>query len=428
MAFATSAMLYLHRYVFAGIKSTLAEEWGLSNDDLGKLDSAFSACYTLFQFPLAILADVAGVHLVLTGLIVVWCGGLAMMAWAPSAKLMWFGQALLGTGQSAVYACLNRVARIWFPQQVRTTMQGAVGILAGRLGALSSSLVFVSLMLDTLGIPWRTAIWILVAMGVANLLLFATVFRNSPREHPGVNDAEAHLIEGDASPSVDQKPRPPGITTLLRSLTPRSLLNLIWLSVQNALSTFADNIYSNWIPLFLAQVHGLKFREMGFCWALPLLGGALAGVVGGKLNDLWIARTGSRRWSRAGVAIVGKGLAAVLMFAALQFFDRPYVFCSFLFFIKLFGDWSLASSWGVVSDIGGKATASVFAFSNTVAGISLIVAPRVFGYVSDHHGWRPVFAIVGVTYALCALSWLVIDCTIPVVRESPAEEDQPSNV
>jgi MFS family permease len=295
-------------------------------------------------------------------------------------------------------------------------MQGAVGILAGRLGALSSGLVFAVLLVDLLQFDWRTAIWILVAVGVLHLLLFATVFRNSPREHPRVNEAEVRLIEGDVASAT--APQRMSVATMFRSMTPRSLLNLIWLSLQNVLSTFADNIYLSWIPLFLSEVHHLEFKKMGLYSALPLLGGALAGVVGGRLNDLWIARTGNRRWARSGVAFIGKGMAAALMFAALMFFDRPYVFCSFLFFIKLFGDWSLTSSWGVVSDIGGRATASVFAFSNTVAGIAFITAPRVFGYVAEHHGWRPVFVIVGAIYALCALSWLIIDSTIPVVREA----------
>lgn len=425
LAFATSALLYLHRYVFGFIKPTLAEEWKLSNTQLGQLDSAFSICYAVFQFPLGIAADVLGVHLVLTGLIVVWCGAMGLMAWAPSVNWLWFARAALGTGQSAVYACLNRVARMWYPPAIRTTLQGSVGVLAGRLGALSSSVVFTTLLLGVWGMEWRTAVWILVAVGVVNVLLFAVMFRNSPREHPSVNDAEARLIEGETGLS--------GVTPVLtfratlRSMSPRSLMNLFWLSLQNVLSTFADNIYSNWIPLFLSQVHGLKFKEMGIYSALPLLGGAIAGVTGGMLNDFLIARTGNRRWSRVGVAFVGKGLAAVLMFVALIFFDRPYVFCTFLFFVKLFGDWSLTTSLGVVTDIGGKATASVFAFSNSVAGIAFIAAPLVFGPVSEHYGWRPVFVIVGVTYVLCALSWLVIDCTIPVVQESLAERDQASD-
>src|SRR5262245_14777659 len=79
LAFGTSGLLYLHRYVFAFVKPALAKEYKLSNVELGELDSAFSLCYTLFQFPLGVVADVAGVHMVLSGLILVWCGGLAML-------------------------------------------------------------------------------------------------------------------------------------------------------------------------------------------------------------------------------------------------------------------------------------------------------------------------------------------------------------
>ncbi|MFM9965327.1 MAG: MFS transporter [Planctomycetaceae bacterium] len=424
LAFAVSAVLYLHRYVFAFIKPKLAKEWGLSNSELGQLDSAFSVCYTLFQLPLGVLADVLGVHWVLTVLILVWCGGMGLMAWAPSVKWLWLSRATVGIGQSAVYACLNRVARMWYPPAIRTTLQGTVGVSAGRLGALSSSVVFTTLLLGMWGLEWRNAVWILVAVGLGTMLLFAIVFRNSPREHPAVNEAEATLIEGHPPIGHSGKNESLDMRTMLRSMTPRSFMNLIWLSLQNVLSTFADNIYSNWIPLFLFQVHDLKFAEMGLYSALPLLGGALAGVSSGMLNDYLIARTQSRRWSRVGVAMIGKGLASLLMFAALLEYDRPYVFCWYLFFVKFFGDWSLTTSLGVVSDIGGKASASVFGFSNTVAGIAIITAPWVFGHVSEHYGWPPVFVIAGVTYALCALSWLVIDCTIPIVRE-PQTDSEP---
>jgi ACS family glucarate transporter-like MFS transporter len=86
-----------------------------------------------------------------------------------------------------------------------------------------------------------------------------------------------------------------------------------------------------------------------------------------------------------------------------------------LFVVKLFGDWSLTTSWGVVTDIGGRATATVFAFNNAIAGIGLIVAPILFGWIAEHFGWQPVFLAVAGTYALCALSWLFINCTIPVI-------------
>lgn len=417
LAFVTSSLLYLHRYVFAVIKPRLAEEWDLTATQLGEIDSGFAICYTLFQFPLSILADILGVHLVLTALIVAWCGGLGLMAWAPSAKLLWYAQATLGTGQSAVYACLSRIARTWFPRATRTTLQGAVGVLAGRLGALGSGLVFSSLLLGILRLQWRTALWIFAAVGIVHAIVFALVFRNSPSRHPRVNAAEARLIDGEESGQSPKAPAPGGPIAALRSMTPRSLFNLGSLCVQNILSTFADNIYSNWVPLFLARVHHLDFKAMGVCWALPLLGGALGGLAGGALNDYFILRSGNRRWSRVGVAFVGKGMAAALILSALLLYDSPYAFCVCLFFVKFFSDWSYATSLGVVTDIGGRATASVFGFGNAVAGIGSIAAPLVFGYTVDHYGWRVVFVTVGAAYVLCALSWLLIDCTIPVVPD-----------
>jgi MFS family permease len=204
-------------------------------------------------------------------------------------------------------------------------------------------------------------------------------------------------------------------------MSARSSFNLVFLCLQSLLSTFADNLYSNWIPLFLAQVHHLEFKKMGIYASLPLLGGAMAGLLAGVLNDFLIAVTGNRRWSRVAVAGTGKLMAAVLLLFALNSYDRPYTFCLFLFFVKLFSDWSLTTAWGVVTDIGGRTTASVFALTNSVGGIGQIVAPIVFGQIADHYGWRNVFVAVAVAYVLCAIAWLFINCTIPVLQQaSPA--------
>src|SRR5262245_37773815 len=147
LACGTSWWMYLHRYVFALIKPRLVSEWHLDKEQLGLLDSAFSLTYMLFQFPLGIAADLSGVRLVLTGLMLVLCVGLALHAWAPSFKYLPVARALLGTGQSAVYASLSRIAQTWFPPAIRTTLQGIVGVLAGRIGGLCANLLFGSLLL-----------------------------------------------------------------------------------------------------------------------------------------------------------------------------------------------------------------------------------------------------------------------------------------
>jgi MFS family permease len=214
------------------------------------------------------------------------------------------------------------------------------------------------------------------------------------------------------------------IGQLLLAVRPRALVNLVFLNSQTILSTLADNIYSNWIPLFLWEVHHLKFETMGIYSALPLLGGAIAGAVGGLLNDSCIAWTGNQRWSRSGIGATGKGLAAAFLMIALACYENPYAFCGLLFVVKFFGDWSLATSWGVVTDIGGRATASVFAFNNAVAGIGLIAAPPLFGFLAERYGWPAVFVTVAATYVLCAISWLGIDCTIPLVDTTTSGHDR----
>ena len=419
LACGTSWLLYLHRYAFALIKPELVRQWNLGKDELGLLDSAFSTTATIFQFPLGAAADVLGVHLVLSVLIVLWCLGLAMHAWAPSPTHLWYARAMLGLGQSAVYANLSRLAQSWFPPSIRTTLQGLAGISAGRLGGLSAYVLFGTLLLGVLGLDWRTATYVCAAGGLLFGGVFFLVFRNLPREHPWVNDAEAALLQGSAA----AKPVRMTVWQLLRSVEPRAVANLVFLNVQTILSTMADNIYSNWIPLFLWEVHQLKFDKMGIYSALPLLGGVIAGLTGGLANDWLISRTGNPRWSRSGIAIFGKGTAAVVLLAAMFWYDSPYAFCWLLFVVKLFSDWSLTTSWGVVTDIGGRATASVFAFNNAVAGAGLILAPILFGWLAEHYGWRPVFFSVAALYALCACSWLFIDCTLPLFapRNPPAD-------
>jgi ACS family hexuronate transporter-like MFS transporter len=198
----------------------------------------------------------------------------------------------------------------------------------------------------------------------------------------------------------------------------RSIANLVALNVQTILSTAADNIFSNWMPLFLATVYQFDKGRVGWLSALPLVGGAIGGAIGGALNDWLIRRLGNLRWARSLMGLASKGAAAVLLLFGCFLLDHPYLFCGILFLVKVCSDSGLATTWGAVTDVGGRQTASVFAFNNAVAGVGSVLAPPVIGYMIEHAGWGPVFAFVAGCYALCGLSWLLINSRIPVVDES----------
>ncbi len=429
----TSWMLYLHRYTFAFVKPELQNEWNLTNAELGLMDSAFTFCYMAFQVPTGVCVDAVGPHFVLGGLILLWSIGLGLHAWAPNAKALVVARATLGIGQAGVYATLSRITRIWFPLSVRTSVQGWAAVFSGRMGAACAGLIFSTVLVGIVfKDDWRTALYLLVAAGIVLGIIFLVVFRDSPPAHPWVNQAEVELIEEsehtqegrpqrETSASRNNSKNEPTqrmkLREMFRRMSGRSVLNLLSVNLQSILSYMADAIYSLWIPKFLYDVHQMEFKQMGIYSALPLLGGACGGALGGFLNDRMIRLTGNRRWSRTTVALVGKAMAGVLILCALLLYDNPYWFCVLLFFVKFFGDWSLSTAWGTLTDIGGKATATVFAFNNTVASFVVMFVSPIYGYVADHHGWKPVFIIVGIVYLLCAASWLLVNCTIPLIRE-----------
>jgi hypothetical protein len=102
-------------------------------------------------------------------------------------------------------------------------------------------------------------------------------------------------------------------------------------------------------------------------------------------------------------------------------FRKPIAFCTGLFVVKLFSDWSLAGTWGTVTDIGGRATATVFAYNNTVASIGGVVGSALIGQLAETEGWSSVFRVIIVVYVLCSASWLLIDCTLPILSSDQTD-------
>jgi MFS family permease len=175
-------------------------------------------------------------------------------------------------------------------------------------------------------------------------------------------------------------------------------------------STFQDQLYVFWIPLFLTEGRGLDNSQMGLFTPLPLLGGAVGSILGGMLNDYAIRRTGNRRWSRSGIALTGKMVAGTLIALSVQMSDGR-VAMLVLLAARCFGDWSLATQWGAITDMAGRASGTVFGLVNMVGAVGGFAAGPIMGYLKHHYGWEGLFFCAAGMCVLSALTWLFIDCT-----------------
>jgi len=409
LACAASWLLYLHRYSWGVIKPAFQKEHpDVTATELGWLDSAFQGAYALGQVPGGLAGDVFGARLVLTVLILRWSAAVVGVAWTGSLPRLFGLRSAFGLAQAGAYPTLAQVTRHWFPLSVRTSVQGAVAAL-GRVGAACSAPILATLLMGTLALSWRTSLFVIAAPGLLLAVAFWLVVRNSPREHPWSNRAEHDEIHDGAAPPAAGKRG-----TLL--LNRGSLFNLGMLLVYAFASTFQDQLYVNWIPMFLTQGRQLDDRAMGLFTTLPLLGGAVGGVVGGVLNDYLLRRTSNRRWARGGIAFTGKFVAAGLVLLSVQVADGR-VAMVILLLARCFGDWSLPTQWGTITDVSGRASGTVFGLVNTAGAAGGFVAGPVLGSLQEHYGWEGLFLGVAAMCLLAALTWLFIDCTRRLVAD-----------
>jgi len=410
LACAVSWLLYLQRYAWGVIKPELKEEYpGLTDQDLGYLDSLFSVTYALGQVPGGLAGDLLGPRGVLALLILLWSAAVAGLGWTTSLIGLGTMRGCFGLAQAGAYPNLGKVTRSWFPLSIRTSVQGALASLSGRAGGACASLIVATLLMGTFGLGWRAALMVIGGAGAVLGVAFWLLFRNRPAEHPWSNSAEQEEVDAGELPiKAGSRPK-------LR-LGAANLITMGAMLLYAFFSNFADQFFVNWLPLFLKEGKGLSQTQMGVFAGLPLWGGALGGMAGGVLNDYLIRRTGSRRWGRSGVAFTGKMLAALLLAMSIFLADGRAVAVTLLV-CKFFADWSQATQWGAITDIGGRAAGTVFGAANMVGAIGSVLANPLIGRVKQDHGWEMLFFLLAGVFLASGLTWLFIDSSRRLVTE-----------
>ena len=413
LACSLSFLLYLHRYTWGFIKPDLKTEFGWDDAKLAHLDNFFVITYGVGQIPSGMLCDWIGARMLLGTGVLLWSLALCGIGLAVGWKTLVAARLTFGIGQAGCYPALGKISKSWFPISSRSTAQGWIATFFGRGGGAFSFILFGTVLSGRFKIPWREALFLFSAIGVVCGVAFVLLFRNSPREHPWVNTEEAELIEaGDAAATPD--------ATVHSRLHWSSLLasSSIWFLFFRAFaSNVADVLYSYWIPSYLIEARGMDKMSAGWMSALPLVGGALGGVASGWIQSRIIRKTDNRRWARSGVGFFGKAVAALLMLASLLS-GNVYVTVGMFFIVKFFSDCEQPAEWGAVTDMAGRASATVFACVNSIGSLGGIIGGYIIGHslkwfnaqgTSPITAWNWIFVMIAAEYLLAASAWLFID-------------------
>jgi MFS family permease len=380
--------------------------------------AAFVAGYVLFEVPGGWLGDRWGARAVIFRIVLCWSlftaatGGVkgitALFVAKPGPEhwlmVMVAVRFLFGVGEAGAYPNIARALGRWFPLRERATAQSFIW-LSSRLGGAFAPAILGSLMV--LGGDWQRAFWILGLVGIIWAIGFAAWFRDRPEDAPQVNAAERELIRaGETTTGSIYDDAPPPVfrwTSLFSS-------NALALCLVSFCVSFCFYFYITFLPKYLKDQFQVDYAQSQFLSGLPLLCGGFACLAGGWLSDYAIRKTGSQRWGRRLVPIVGWTVAGLCAFAVSQL-QSPVAVMALIVLAFAFQDLGVPAMWSLPTDIGGRFAGTLGGWMNTAGAIGGMLSPLVAAKMSIAYGWNAAFVVFGCVYLLGALAWLQVDAS-----------------
>src|SRR5271170_2906056 len=194
--FVLSAISFLDRTNISIAGLQISSEYGLGNQRLGWIFSAFLIGYAGFQVPAGWLASRFGPRLVITLGVVWWGVATAVTTLIPAGisqavVLLIAIRFTLGAGEAVIYPAANQFVARWVPQKERGKINGLIFAGVGAGSGLTPPLL--TWIILTWG--WRAAFWFDAALGTLGAIVWWTIARDRPEDHPMMGAAELQEIE-----------------------------------------------------------------------------------------------------------------------------------------------------------------------------------------------------------------------------------------
>lgn len=385
------AVNYIDRGSISVALPIIQKEFNLAPELVGLLLSAFFWTYALMQVPVGLLIDKFGPRKVMTASCVGWGAATAASGFAGGFLSMFIARMGIGVTEAGVMPAGGKLNAIWMHKSERG--RGATILDAGApLGAGLGGILIAGLIASTGS--WRLAF---IIAGAATVLMGFAVWwyvRDNPRQHPGVNEAEAEYLE--ASHAAEDSEAELGGSKGKRALLPYLRFRSFWAMCFGWLG-FNGVFYGllTWGPLYLAQAKGFDLKTIGWSTFVIFGAGFVGEILGGTIADKWRNSGASANLvmrtllgissivvigGLIGVTIVADSTTAVVLLSVVMFFLR---------WVGLF--------WSIPSILGGRTNAGVLGgamnFSGNIAGFVTPIAVGLIVGATGSYTWALLYFV-----------------------------------
>lgn len=342
----------------------------LTKTQLGLALSAFGTTYLVMQVVNGFIGDRFGPRKTLCGLGALWGLGTILTGFATGLNTLIAARMLVGLGEAGTIPTSTRAMTNWVPASQRGLAQGFTHS-AARLAAAATPPLVVA-MLPVSG--WRGAFIILGALSLAWVVVWWFTFRDDPREHPTITQAEIDDL-------------PPYSTGVVMREVP--WLKLIPRILPTVLVFFCHAwtlwLYLTWMPTFLQEHSHVDLKKAALFTGFIFLPGTLGDTAGGMLSDWLYQRTGDLNAARRNVVILGFSVSLVSLSAV--FFTHDLVSITLALAVALFFlEMTEGPVWAVPMDVAPRYAGVAGGFVSTAAGLGALVSPAAFGLIADRTG------------------------------------------
>src|ERR1700755_1706200 len=204
--FILSGVAFLDRTNISIAGLQISTEYGLGNQRLGWIFSAFLIGYAGFQLPAGWLAARFGPRRVLTIGVLWWGVATALTALIPSnishaVVLLIAIRFALGAGEAVIYPAANQFVARWVPIRERGFINGLIFAGVGAGSGLTPPLL--TWLIARHG--WRAAFWFSALIGIVAGAVWWWFARDTPEEDPAISPAELSLIQKGIAEQEDKK-------------------------------------------------------------------------------------------------------------------------------------------------------------------------------------------------------------------------------
>ncbi len=365
---------FADRQVIVPLVPVLREHLGITDAQLGSLQTWLLVVLALATIPFALLADRSSRPRIIAAGVVFW--SLATFASGLAQSFLWLlvARALVGVGEAAYAPAAQSMISGAFPVETRARAQAvfAAGMLLG--GAAGQALGGVMGELH----GWQRAFFI---VGVPGLLLGLAVLR---------------LEEPPRGPRSEVVP----LTHLLRVPAYLALI------LSGVLITFASVSFLTWGIDYVVTYKDFSLREA----AVLLAAGALFSLVFGVLTGGYVADRLQKRFAYGRIAAIALAflLAAPFIVWALEAEEKWIVLTAF-FIAGFFMSWYHGPVTAVIHDLMPRrahaTSVGIYMFATQLVGA---FGPQLVGKISDLRDLQVGLQVAVAVMLTGALSFLLV--------------------